>query len=54
MSWFSRFLVRPSMPATLRLAQEKRRLQRVAQEVGVSRAQAIKLASVYFKKPLKD
>jgi hypothetical protein len=36
------------MPA-LGLAQEKRRLQKIAQECGASRAAAIATSSLYFK-----
>ncbi|KWT64453.1 MULTISPECIES: hypothetical protein [unclassified Variovorax] len=50
----SKLFSRDRAPDPVRLAQDKRRLQRVARDAGVSRAQAIRIASHYFKKPLKD
>jgi len=54
MKWLFRLAARWSSSALLHTAQEKRRLERVAQEAGCSRAMAVKVASLYFKKTLED
>jgi hypothetical protein len=54
MNWLSRLLPRSKTSAVIDLALKKRELQRVAQEAGCSRAMAIKVASLYFKKDLES
>lgn len=41
-------------PRAVRLAQEKRRLQRAAMDAGCTRAQAKRVAASYFKSGLED
>ena len=41
-------------PRAVRLAQEKRRLQRAALEAGCSRALAMRVVASYFKPGLED
>jgi hypothetical protein len=41
-------------PRAVRLAQEKRRLQRAAMDAGCSRALAIRVVAIYFKSELEE
>ena len=41
-------------PRAVRLAQEKRRLQRAAMDTGCSRALALRVVSGYFKSSLEE
>jgi hypothetical protein len=41
-------------PRAVRLAQEKRRLQRAAMDAGCSRSLAMRVVACYFKSSLED
>lgn len=41
-------------PRALRIAQEKRRLQRAAMDAGCSRALSVRVVAIYFKNDLEE
>lgn len=49
---FKRLWVQLTTPNTVRMAQEKRRLERIARDTGCSRKQASSIVAAYFEKPL--
>lgn len=54
MKWVVRLIDRLSKPRDVRLAMDKRRLERVAQDAGAPRAMAVKIASRFFKNDLEN
>lgn len=49
MNWLRRLIDHLSTDQAKRLAMDKRRLERVAQEAGAPRAMAVRIASTYFR-----
>lgn len=54
MNWLRRLIGRLGTPQEVRLAMDKRRLERVAQEAGAPRAMAVKIASQFFRNDLEN
>lgn len=49
MRWAVRLIDLITTPRRVRLALDKRRLERIAQDAGAPRAMAVKIASQFFK-----
>jgi hypothetical protein len=54
MTWLRRLIWRLRTPRDVRLAMDKRRLERVAQQAGAPRAMAVTIASRFFRNDLED